>query len=189
MEEGVRQMIQAFPRVEGWRSGLLLLLVETERLVEADQLLTELLAMRVLERPKRNEWYALVGALCIAASRTSNQAAGGTLYDVMKPHGNQLALVGYGSYCWGSAEHLLGLCASAAGDLQVAEMHLEAALEANREVGAIASIARVHCDLGRILLRTGRRRDAERHLQTCIDISERIGAARLRSRACLVGNG
>jgi len=187
-EDGVRGMVEAFPRVAGWRAGLLLLLAETERLVEADEQLEQLVAEGALEKQKRNEWYALIGAMGIAASRTENDACARKIYALLAPHREQLAVVGYGSFCWGSTEQLLGLCAMTAGENALARKHFSKAIKANRLAGAMPAVARTHRDLAWCLYREGRTQEARYHAEACVRISKRLGMGRVADRASLILN-
>jgi DNA-binding winged helix-turn-helix (wHTH) protein/tetratricopeptide (TPR) repeat protein len=181
-ESGIRSMIEAFPRVVGWRAGLLLFLAESGRIVEAAEVLDELVTNGALERPKRNEWYALIGALAIGIARTESPDHAERLYDLLSPHRDQLAVVGYGSYCWGSTEQLLGLCAAAAREYALAEEHLRKAIEANRGAGAMPALARAYGDLAVVLLRGGRKVEALDHGRRCIELAGRLGMARVAGR-------
>jgi hypothetical protein len=181
-EDGVRGMVDAFPRVVGWRAGLLLFLAETERFAEANDLLDQLVADGALERKKRNEWYALIGAMAIGAARADNSRHAERIYQVLCPHRDQLAVVGYGSFCWGSTEQLLALAAMAAGENSLAETHLLKAIEANRIAGAIPAVARSHGDLVQCLMRQGRNAEALDHGQRCLRISRRLGMERVVNR-------
>jgi hypothetical protein len=181
-EGGVRGMVDAFPRVVGWRAGLLLFLAETQRFAEANDLLDELVAGGALQRRKRNEWYALIGAMAIGAARAGSARHAERIYELLSPHQNQLAVVGYGSFCWGSTEQLLALSAMAAREHSLAEVHFLKAIEANRIAGAVPAVARSHGDLVECLMRQGRRAEALDHAQLCLRISRRLGMERVATR-------
>lgn len=184
-ERGIYQMVEDFPRVIGWRSGLLLFLTETGRWEEAEELLEQLAAAGALEKPKRNEWYALIGAMAIAAARIGNKRRAAEIYDALVPHESQLAVIGYGSYCWGSTQQLLGLCAMTAGNEEQAVVHLKRALEVNKSVGATPAMARTHRDLAWVAQRVGNSTEAGHHIAECLRICSRLGMNRLADNAAL----
>ena len=180
-EGALKGMVERFPRVVGWRAGWLMYLIESGHASAASDLLEVLLEEEALDKRKRNEWYALVGAMAMAASRLSDSSAAMRLYKLLLPHANQLALIGYGSYCFGSAEHLLGLCAIGAGDADTAKAHFLRALRKNRAVGARPSLARVHADLARLFAATGDSKRRTHHIRKAEEISSSLGMYRLET--------
>jgi AAA ATPase domain len=186
-EGGIREMVSAHPRVLGWRSGLLLLLAEAGRLEEARGLLGQLDASGALGKAKRNEWYALVGAMAIASARVGATNIGRRVYGVLERHREQLAVVGYGSFCWGSTEQLLGLASVATGELDLARVHFDRAIAINGGVGALPAVARSHMDAALACERMGLRGDVGSHQDAAVEMFEELGMVRRAAAAQRIG--
>ncbi|MDH3726922.1 MAG: tetratricopeptide repeat protein, partial [Myxococcales bacterium] len=181
-EVPIQKMVEQFPRVTGWRGGWLLFLVEQSRLDEAGDTLDVLLAEGALAAPKRNEWFALIGAMTIAAERVGHRQCAEALLVKLQPHADQLALVGYGSYCFGSVHQLIGQCHSALGEFPLAEHHFRRAIEVNRVAGARPAMARALSDLARLYATNQRDHERIACLRHAASICSQLGMYRLRRR-------
>ena len=86
--------------------------------------------------------------------------------------------------CYGSSERYLGTLAAAYGELELAELHLQRAIDYNRDMGAITWLAHSDYEYARALGAQGRAGDpaAQAALAEASDLAERIGMPALLGR-------
>jgi tetratricopeptide (TPR) repeat protein len=183
-EATVKEMVRSFPRVVGWRAGLVLLLSELGRTQEATEQQQWLLRAGALSRPKRNEWFATMGGLAIASTNIRDQVASKKIYGQLLPYSDNLAVIGYCSFVWGPVQQLLGILASSLNEWSVAEAHFERSLTLATEIGARPCVARTQYDYARMLVdRGGQTIRANELLRSCSKIASDLGMTRLSSKA------
>jgi hypothetical protein len=127
-----------------------------------------------------------------AAALTSDTAAAAGLYERLRPHDGR-RVVGADPGLEGAAvAYYLGVLARTAGRLEAATAHLEGALGMHGAAGEEAWVARVRCELARVLLAQGdaaSQRRALAHLDAVLEWPAGAGspvsdeAAGLRARA------
>jgi hypothetical protein len=91
--------------------------------------------------PFDSEWLpnlCQVARACFVSRHTTLAAIA---YDSLKPYGDLFAVEGIGAGCYGSVSRHLGLLAIALGRPDEAAVHFDAALTANRRVGATLPVA------------------------------------------------
>lgn len=177
--EPILDMIEQFPRVSGWRAGRLHYAIEAGLVDEAASLFTQLEHERVIEKPKRNEWYGLAAAMAIAAARLKLPRSSEHLYEVLEEQRERFAVIGYGSYCYGSVAQLLGLCAWGAGEFDRARSDLDYAVAMNRKVGALPAVARVLADRAAMEFDSGHPGTGYAYAQESLRVCERLRMRRL----------
>ena len=62
-------------------------------------------------------------------------------------------MIGHGVACYGSSERYLGTLAAAYGELELAELHLQRAIDYNRDMGAITWLAHSDFEYARTVVR------------------------------------
>ena len=98
--------------------------------------------------PLDSEWLPMVAQASVAASLLGDLDVARWAYRALVPHRHRFVVEGIGAVCWGSVERILGLLASALGRPAEAKAHFDAALSANRQLGAPLVIARTERDAG-----------------------------------------
>jgi DNA-binding CsgD family transcriptional regulator len=93
-------------------------------------------------------------------------------------------MIGHGVACYGSSERYLGTLAAAYGQLELAELHLQRAIDYNRDMGAITWLAHSDFEYARTLGAQGRADEpaAQAALAEASDLAERIGMPALLGR-------
>jgi DNA-binding CsgD family transcriptional regulator len=96
----------------------------------------------------------------------------------------QNVMIGHGVACYGSSERYLGTLAAVYGELDLAELHLQRAIDYNRDMGAITWLAHSDFEYARVVLAQGRLDDpaAQAALAEASDLAERIGMQALLGR-------
>ena len=178
-ESSVREMVAAFPNMLGWRAGLALYLTECGRLDEARQELHRAIDAGALEHARPTEWYATFGALALSCGVLGEVKIASKLYASLFPKADQLAVVGYGSYCVGSTHRLLAALASALEQYHSARAHFDAAIAKNAASGAPACNGRVSFEYARMLFALGDRKTAIEVANHAIAIARAFKMTRL----------
>ena len=86
------------------------------------------------------------------------------LYKLLSPYSSRNAVLGY-VYCYGSVYYALGRLAALIGRLDEAAEHFEAAIAANRKIGAVTWVAHTEFEYGALLLQRAREGDRPRALE------------------------
>jgi tetratricopeptide (TPR) repeat protein len=180
--------IGADPELPVWRAGLLLARLDGDEHERARREFEALAADGFAAIPPDLFW---LGALCLlaeACARLDDVAAAEKLYAQLEPHAELNAQIGL-AVSVGPVHRPLGQLAHVLERWDYAESHFEAALERSASMGAIASLAHVHCDYGAMLLDRGGpgdRERAEEHLGIAITIPEDRPIRRIVERAELL---
>jgi hypothetical protein len=175
LEAGVKR----FPVAVIWRCLLVGALAEGGRADEAAPVLARLIADDVL-RPERDPF--LLEDLTMAADAclvVRDRAAARYLYDRLSPHAGRFAC-STSLVCLGSVARSAGNMANLLGDADLAIGHLEAAIEAERGLGALGWLPRTQVDLARVMIDRGRAEDEARAVDVLIEASrtaKRLGLA------------
>jgi hypothetical protein len=162
IEPAVVGMASTFPRVEGWRAGNSYLKCELGKLSEAREIFEAAIGQGTLNSCPRNSWFGTIGSLTLACRAIGTPETAERLYALWAPFSGQLAVVGFSSFCWGSADRFLGILAGLIGRWEDAEFHFERAVGINRAVGAGPALAHTWADRGAMLDRrtSGRGRES-----------------------------
>ncbi|HVM04802.1 MAG TPA: AAA family ATPase [Acidimicrobiales bacterium] len=98
--------------------------------------------------PADGEWVPMAAQAAEAACLVGDRAVCRWAYDALLAHRHRFGVEGIGAVCWGSVERPLGLVAAALGQIDRATAHFDAALAANRRLGAPLLVARTQRDAG-----------------------------------------
>jgi tetratricopeptide (TPR) repeat protein len=107
------------------------------------------------------------------------------VYDLLRPYAELTVVVGNATVCLGATARFLGQLAATMGKWDVAEAHFAGALELNSRMTAVPWIAHTLFQHSRMLMRRGRREDAERAvrmLAEAIDLARPCGMYGLLSQ-------
>jgi hypothetical protein len=182
LEDGMREMVATFPAMVGWRAGFALLLAELERVDEARIELRKVAASLRLNSPRPTEWYATIAALALANAVVREPGISEWLYGMLFAHADQFVVVGYSSYCLGSAHRLLGVLASEMMEWDKAKSHFESAVFRNEEVGSRGCNARIFLECATMLRAAGRCELSREWAETGSRLASEFGMARLGER-------
>jgi len=144
-----------------WRPGFALIASELGYQEAAHRLLSEM-AEDGFAFPRDAKLTATLGYLAEVCAAVSDRAIAQTLYASLRPYANMTITAGVATMCFGSAQRHLGLLAETMQDWDLAEEHYEAALIANRGLGASLWLAHTEADFARMLLRRGRSTESGR---------------------------
>jgi len=144
-----------------WQPGFALIASELGYHDAARRMLAEL-AKDGFAFPRDAKLSATLGYLAEVCAAVGDRAIARTLYASLKPYANMTITIGVATMCYGSAQRHLGLLAETIQDWDAAEEHYEAALVANRRLGASLWLAHTEADFSRMLLRRGRSAESGR---------------------------
>jgi class 3 adenylate cyclase len=144
-----------------WQPGFALIASELGYHDAARRLLAEL-AEGGFAFPRDAKLSATLGYLAEVCTAVGDRTISQSLYASLKPYANMTITAGVATMCYGSAQRHLGLLAETMQDWGAAEEHYEAALLANRGLGARLWLAHTEADFGRMLLLRGRSADTGR---------------------------
>jgi hypothetical protein len=181
LEPAVVGMVSSFPRVEGWQAGLCYLYCELGQLVEARDVLEASVARGALSSFPRNSWFGTLCSLTLACRVIESPLIVEQLYDHWKRFPDQIAVVGFSSYCWGSTERFRGILAGLTCRWDIAEAHFDRAITANRAVGARPALAHTYADRA-VMLDRKRLGDGRQSWDLALDHARSIGMANLERR-------
>jgi len=145
----VRRSIDEYPDRPIWRCALAQLEAELAHEDEARRALDALAADRFSGIPFDDSWLASMCFLAEAAALLGDAERAAVLYERLLPYADRVAVT-YSEIGLGSVARYLGLLAAAIGRPSEAELHLDAAEEANRRIGARPWLERSRRDRERL---------------------------------------
>jgi DNA-binding SARP family transcriptional activator len=161
VESLVRRAAKENPTYPIWRCVLANMLAELGSTAEARAELDALAPDGFGAIPFDEEWVVSLCVLSETASRLGEQDHAVTLYALLLPYADRVA-ISYSEISLGSVSRLLGILASTSGHYDDASRHFEDALATNERICARPALARAQEDYARLLLRRGEAGDAER---------------------------
>jgi DNA-binding SARP family transcriptional activator len=154
VETLVRRAARASPTYLIWRCVLANMLAELGSTDEARAELEALAANGFSRLPFDDEWEVSVCLLAETATRLGDSARATTLYELLLPYADRVA-VSYPEISLGPVSRFLGILATATAHWDDAERHFRAALELGSRIGARPSLAHARTDYARMLLERG----------------------------------
>ena len=109
---------------------------------------------------------------------------GAQVFDLVAPYADLPVMASLAVVCFGSTHRALGIAASTFGDVELAIVHLEAAITANRRLGNRPFTAIAAADLAVALLRRDREGDRERAVELLRWAAVEAGGAGMDSFSC-----
>ena len=129
--------------------------------VEAGELLEALAADGFAALPFDEEWLVSMSLLAKTAGRLSDEACARTMYELLLPYADRVAIA-YPEISTGAVSRYLGILASIGERWDEAGRHLDDALELNNGMGARRWVAHTQRDYARMLQVRGAAGDDER---------------------------
>jgi len=182
LEGSVSAMAENFPRVNGWRAGLCYLYAEMGENARARDLIEALGGEAAWAQARRNSWFGAVCAMTLACRVLDYREIASKLYEVLVPMRGQLAVVGFGSFCWGATDRFLGVLASLMDEPDLAGRHFSAAVRLNARCGAGPAVAHCYREMAYFGYQVGAERAAE-YSEMAIRRARRLGMRRLEEGA------
>jgi tetratricopeptide (TPR) repeat protein len=176
-------MVEQYPLIPAWRTGLAYALVESGDLDGAREQLAVLAADDFDGLPRDANWHVGAALCAIIADAVGDERAGAVLYDLLEPYSELMVLAGVPADCVGSGHRFAGLAALAAGRLDEAERHLTLAIEVTERLGSRPLTAGTQVELARVLLRQGEPARARALADAAIVICDEIGMDAIRAKA------
>ena len=197
LHDAIGGFIGLYPKIPGWRAALALICAETGDLDEARRQLDSLAADEFAVLPRDAFWLANMAALADVCAVLGDTVRAPVLYRLLKPLAALNATLAPGAACNGSVARVLGRLSATLRLWDRAARHFDAALEANRRLGAPHFVAHTQAQYGEMLLARGRAGDAARAARLIGDADatyRRLGMppvarAKLQRGACLPASG
>jgi len=179
----VRVLAGGDRRGGSWRPGLAALTAELGMLDEARAQLA-LIRSDGLDVYRHALWVGSLTYIADACVAVGDADLSEQVYRELLSIAERNVMIGHGVACYGSSERYLGTLAAAYGELELAELHLQRAIDYNREMGAITWLAHSDYEYARTLGAQGRAGEpaAQAALAEASDLAERIGMPALLGR-------
>lgn len=145
-----------------WRPGLALIYADLDQVPQARTAFDELAARDFSAVPRDSLWQTSLCYLAEVCDRLEDAERAEVLYRLLVPFERLAVVVGNATVCLGAASRFLGQLAMVRGQWDAAATHLEHAIHMNEAMDAIPWLAHSRYQYSRLLLRRGRREDAER---------------------------
>jgi tetratricopeptide (TPR) repeat protein len=161
VEQLVRRSAMDYPTYPICRCVLASMLAELGSTDEARAELEALAADGFSGIPFDEEWQVSQCFLAEAAAHIGDRDHAGTLYGLLLPYADRVAM-SYPEVSLGSVSRFLGILACTTDHYHQAAGHFEDAVAMNERIGARPWLARTQDDYGHLLLRRGEPGDTER---------------------------
>ena len=161
IEELVRRAVLEYPTYPVWRCALANMLAELGAITEASTELHALAADGFSGIPFDEEWAVSLCLLAETATRLGERDHAGTLYELLLPYADKVAL-SYPEISLGPISRFLGILASTTCRYDDAAGHFENALAMSDRIAARPWLAHAQADYAHMLLRRGEPGDAEK---------------------------
>jgi tetratricopeptide (TPR) repeat protein len=172
-------MVEQYPRVPAWRTGLAYISAELDDLEAAAEHLTILAADDFSGLPVDGNWPVGMALCAYAATRVGDRDLSAAIADQMPPLDGWFICAGMPADCLGASEVFRGMASLSAGRLPEGEALLEVGIARNRSAGMPLWVAHGEREWGRLALRHGDPDKARALLTSALDTYDRLGATRL----------
>jgi class 3 adenylate cyclase/tetratricopeptide (TPR) repeat protein len=189
---GVQELVDQYPRLLAWRSGLALFLAETDRL-DACRTEFESLAIDGFSRiPQDNVYLAALACASETCAQLGDVSRAAQLFELLLPYEDLAVTISHLFYA-GSVSYYLGILATTTGSFDEAARRLNDALAVYRRIEARPFTCYAQFAIAQMLRARQARGDdesANAMLVTVKDDSARLGMSRIAERTRhLLGRG
>jgi hypothetical protein len=143
--------VDQYPTVPSLRTRLAYLYAEIGQLEAAAHELAYIAAREFSDFPRDLTWLNAMAEAAEVCAAVADRQRASLLYELVLPFAQRHVVFLGGALSWGSVARLLGLLATTLGRWQEAAAHFEAALTANRRLGARVWVAHTQCAYGAML--------------------------------------
>ena len=179
MQPLTEAMVEQYPAVPAWRTGLAYLCAELEDLDGAAEQLAILATDDFSGLPVDGNWPVGIALCAYSAARVGDQELCSTIADRMVPLDGGAICAGMPADCLGASEVFRGMAVMAAGRTSEGEALLSIGIDRNHATGMVAWAAHGEREWGRLLIRQGKNHEARALLAAALETYDRIGATRL----------
>ena len=167
--EACADLAAQYPDVPAWRLALAMAQAHRGALADARAEFDVAAAAGFDQIPFDNVWGTAVPLAAEVCAAVGDADRAAELYELLLPYKDRFLVVTTTIACHGAVARYLGLVARTMGRLDAAVQHFDAALAANRRIGAAAIAARTACDYAATLLLRGAADDRVRALSLIAD--------------------
>jgi tetratricopeptide (TPR) repeat protein len=181
----VRHFVEERGAGAAWRPGLALIFADLEERALASAEFERLADDEFRSVPADSLWQASLCYLAEVCDFLQDSLRAELLYELLRPYSELTVVLGNATVCLGATSRFLGQLATTMAKWDLAETHFAHALEFNRRMNAVPWIAHTLYQHSRMLMRRGRREDAERAvslLGEAVDLSRPLGMHGLAMR-------
>jgi class 3 adenylate cyclase len=179
MEPLTQAMVDQYPRLPAWRTGLAYIQAELEEFDAAAEQLEILAVDDFAVLPRDLNWPVGISLCAFVAARLGDRDRCALLADLMTALAGFTISAGMPADCLGASEVFTGMAALAAGRTSAGEALLAHGIERNRAIGMPGWEASGRWEWARLLLRQGDDVRARPLLTDALEGFEHIGASRL----------
>jgi len=172
-------MVEQYPRVPAWRTGLAYICAELDDLDGAAEQLAVLAADDFAGLPVDGNWPVGIALCAYAATRVGDRQLCADIAARIAPLDGWSICAGMPADCLGASEIFRGMATMAAGRIAEGEALLGAGIERNRVAGMPAWVAHGEREWGRLAIGQGDLNHARGLLTSALATYDRIGATRL----------
>ena len=180
LEQTARERISSNPARPSWRAAYATMLLESDRITEAQTEFEALAARGFEDVPRDGDWLATMSLLSDVTVGLGDKARAAILYEGLRSSAGATVVGGIGAVCLGSTARSVGALAGTLGRDAEAAQYFEEALAVNRRLRAPAMVAHTQLDYAAAL---GRGSHAQRLLHEAADAAERLGLGSVARRS------
>jgi class 3 adenylate cyclase/tetratricopeptide (TPR) repeat protein len=182
----VAEMVERYPLLPAWKTGLVYLESLLGRKGEAQALIDELAANDFEDLPTDANWTIALAILAFGCAFTGDAERAARLYGMLSPYREFVVLAGMPALAIGSVEAILALAAATCGRWDDAEDHFTRAIAKNEEMANPAWATHIRYEYAVQLARRGDPADAHRLgevLRACLTGADAMGMSRVVEQA------
>ena len=182
----VASMVEEFPLIPAWRSGLAYIYRELGMLDEAREQFEILAADDFSAMPRDANWCVGMAIMAIVCNSLGDRARAEILYELLHPHADSMVVAGLPAEVLNSVHGSLTLLSATLGRWDDAEAHHAADEAANLRMGNRLWVITDRWEWGRVIAQRGWDGDAERArklLATCAAEAREVGMTRTEALA------
>lgn len=194
LEPLVAGMVERYPLLPAWRTGLLYLYAMLDRPDEAREQIEILATEDFADLPTDANWQIAIAILVFGCAYVGDRPRAARLYEMLLPYGEYCVIAGMPAITVGSVELLLALAAGTTDRWDVADEHFARAMDRNGRSGNRAWLVHGKYEYAVLLARRGDPRDEQRLrdlLRACLAGATEMGMTRVvdQTRSLAAGAG
>ena len=186
LEPLVAGMVERYPLLPAWRTGLVYLNAMLDRPDDVREQLEILAADDFADLPTDANWAVAIALLILGCAVVGDQPRAARLYEMLLPYGGYCVIAGLPAISEGSAELFLALAAGTTDRWDMADEHFARAMDRNAEIGARAWTVHGKYEYAALLVRRSHQIDAPRLsdlLRECLTGATEMGMTRVVDQA------